>query len=401
MTRVYPFIIASCFLLSSCYAIRAYKYRNLKLTDNVRMPHVPVSKGDNTSPFIIPADAGPYARMKKGLDSILTGTYTAAFLVIRNDSLIYEGYFDGFNKESQLPSFSVSKSFTAILVGIAIDEGKIASVQDPMTKYLPEFAKKDPRFSKITIQHLLDMRGGLLFHEGDYGLKDDAIKMGFSPNITAKVRKIKIEKDPGGDMEYQSVNTQLLGMIIERATGKKISQYLQEKIWQPLGMESDAFWTTDKRKQELVYGGMNATARDYAKLGRLMLNNGAWNGKQVVSTHWINASVSSDSLDKYEGYRNQWWGVRGYKYFNDSADAVKYKETHMEGGSVRSYLDKKSVKRFYVPDTYAAYQAEGILGQFIYINPAKNLVIVRLGHNWKNSKYPYVNGFISSLGNEL
>lgn len=400
MMRICPFLFLALCLLSSCYAIRAYKYRDLKLTDNQRMPHVPVYKGESTSTFIAP-QADAYLKIKNQLDSQLNNSYTAAFLVVRNDTLIYENYFDGFNKESLLPSFSVSKSFTSILVGIAIDEGKITSVNDPVTKYLPELAKKDARFSKITLQHLLDMRSGLKFDEGSYGLKDDAIKLGFSPNMKKRALRTKIVKEPGGAMEYQSIDTQLLGMVLERATGKKVSQYLQEKIWQPLGMENNAFWTTDKRKQEVVFGGMNATARDYAKLGRLMLDNGVWNNQQIVSKQWIHASVSSDSLDRYEGYRNQWWGVKSYKYFNDSLDAVQYLASHMEGGGVKSYKDKSGAKRFYVPDAYSAYQAEGILGQFVYVNPAKRLIIVRLGHYWKNPRYSYVNGFISALGNAL
>jgi len=358
----YSLILCSSVLLTSCFALRAYKYRNLNLEDNARMPSVPIQKGDSTSAFIAANTAADYQTLKQVLDSQLHDTHTAAFLVVRNDSIIYENYFNGFNGQSLLPSFSVSKSFTSVLIGIALDEGKITSTQDPVTKYIPELARRDARFNKITLQHLLDMRSGIYWREGSYNLKDDAIQMAFSLNVMRRVRKLRIEREPGGDFAYKSINTQLLGVVLERATGKKVSQYLQEKIWKPVGMESNGAWTVDskKHKHELVFGGLNATARDYAKLGQLMINNGRWKGRPIVSESWVNASVSLDSLRQYHGYHNQWWAVRG-----------------------------------------EAFQATGILGQFVYVNPAKRLVIVRLGHHWKSPRFAYANGFIATLGNEL
>jgi CubicO group peptidase (beta-lactamase class C family) len=358
----YSLIFCIGLLLSSCYAMRAYKFRRLELNDNARMPSVPIQKGDSVWQFTEGASLPAYEALKQELDTQLIDTYTAAFLVIRNDSVIYENYFGGFNRQSVLPSFSVSKSFTSVLIGIAIDEGKIASTNDPITKYIPELARRDERFNNITLQHLLDMRSGILWNEGRYNLKDDAIKMGFSPNIMRRVKKLSIEKPPG-DKKYKSIDTQLLGIALERATGKKVSVYLQEKMWQPMGMESAGMWTVDSRrhKQEVVFGGMNASARDYAKLGRLMINKGSWNGRSIVSEGWVQASVSPDNLSRYDGYHNQWWAVRNNE----------------------------------------AFQAQGILGQIVYINPAKKVVIVRLGHYWKSPRYRYVQRFISSLGNAL
>jgi len=243
-------LIAACGLLQSCYIHRAYKYRNFELKDIPKFDtaFLPAS----TSPFYFKqGSATRYPKLKPTLDSLLANKYTYAFLVIKNDSIIYEKYFDGLNDSLLYPSFSVSKSFVSTLVAIAHEEGSISSLQDPITKYLPSLLKRDKRFSNITIQHLLDMRSGIKSSEEYENPFSDVLKLGFTKNITAKTLKLSIEKNPGNDT-YKSVNTQLLGLIVEQATGKKLQQYMHEKLWQPLGMESDATWNIDSRKHETV-----------------------------------------------------------------------------------------------------------------------------------------------------
>jgi CubicO group peptidase (beta-lactamase class C family) len=235
---------AAAMLFSSCYAIRAYKFRHLELLDHEKLPSLNIEAAAN--PFQYAANkTNAYSDISNWLDSNLQQTYTAAFLVIKNDTVLYEKYFDQYNRQTLLPSFSVAKSFVSTLVGIALEEGKIKSLCEPITNYIPELAKKDKRFKNITIQHLLDMRSGIAWNEGDYGLKDDAIKMGFRPNMMRYIKKIKIATAPKDDSEYKSINTMLLGIIVTRATGKQLNKYLQEKIWQPLGIESHATWNTD------------------------------------------------------------------------------------------------------------------------------------------------------------
>ncbi|MEO5500087.1 MAG: serine hydrolase, partial [Ginsengibacter sp.] len=211
----YLLIVATT--LSSCYALRAYKYRKLNLSDVNKMPSVAIEKGNNPDLFLVGKLEGAYQRMGKKLDSVLADTYTAAFLIIRNDSIIYEKYFDDFGEHSLLPSFSVAKSFVGTLVGIASDEGKI-SVNASITDYIPELKKNDARFEKITIRNLLDMRSGILFKEGTYNLKDDAIKMAFRPNTIKQLRKLKIEKPSGCEFNYQSINTYLLAIALQCVT---------------------------------------------------------------------------------------------------------------------------------------------------------------------------------------
>jgi len=383
--------------LSSCYLVRAFKFRKFKLTDHERLASQPIRPAAVAYQLKKGTAAPQYDWVRNYLDTSLVGTYTAGFLVIKNDSIIYERYFDGFSKESLLPSFSVAKSFVSTLVAIAVDEGKIGSVNDPITKYLPELLQTDKNYSRITLQHLLDMRSGLKWNEGSYGLKDDAIKLGFRPNLLKYALKVKIEKEPGGNFEYQSINTEFLALAIERATGKKLVSYLQEKLWDPMGAEFKATWNVDskKHKQEIAFAGLNATARDFAKLGRLYLNNGNWEGKQILQPHWVQAVSNADSMNKAGGYKNQFWSKYHYQFFKDSAEAVAFKNN-------KRYATKVSKASGYYRVGYRgnAFHAEGILNQYIYINPDNNVIIVRLGRYWSHRNF-YPDQFIYHVGESL
>lgn len=387
-------------LFSSCYMVRAYKNRKLTLRSHENLPSVPIQNGESGFHFADATGNVKYHDQQERLTQELTGTQTAAFLIIRRDSILYEQYFDGFDRSSLLPSFSVVKSFVATLMAICHEEGKIKSLNEPFTNYLPKFLKKDPRFAQITIQHLLDMRSGLQWNEGQYGLKDDAIKLAFRPNMQPHIYKVKIKEVPGINTEYQSINTLLLAMIISKATGKSVSEYLSEKIWKPLQMEYPATWSSDKRHLEIAYAGLNATVRDFAKLGRLYLREGDWNGKRILSKEWIDSTLTGQLMLE-EGYKNQFWGNRSYEIFPDSLSAL----TAVSSGkyakpALHSYNLKDGLKQFYVSYAGRGYYALGILGQYIYINPANESIIVRLGYNW-NKKGISLHGFITDVSKGL
>ncbi len=381
------FLTLAC-AFCSCYMARAYKFRKFKLSDHTKLDFKKV-EAPSTSYQYINGLQNNYSAASSWLDENLKNTQTASFIVIKNDSIVYEKYFDGFTGQTLFPSFSIAKSFVSTLVGIAYEEGNIKSLQEPIINYLPELLKNDSRFKEITIQHLLDMRSGIKWSEGGYGLKDDAIKLGFRPNMWSHIKKIKIESSPKDDSDYKSINTMLLGIIIKRATGKNLVEYLQEKIWQPLGMETTATWNTDKKGLPITYGGLNATARDFAKLGSLFLKQGSWNGHQIISKQWINNSVNEDTMFVYKGYRNQWWGESAYSYFKDSAEAVVFKNR----GANISKVNKTKNGLFFVAKQTNNFYAQGILGQFVYVVPDKNIVIVRTGHYWSHPKF-YLEGFL-------
>lgn len=383
--------------LSSCYVFRAYKVRKFRLDDHERLPSVVIHKPGASSLFTDAASLPQYNDLKLFLDTSLRNSRTAAFLVIRNDSIIYEHYFNGFKRESLLPSFSVAKSFVSTMVGIAADEGKIKSMHEPITNYLPELLQRDQAFANITIQHLMDMRSGIRFREGYYNLKDDAIKLGFRNNILKHALKISIEEEPGKHFEYRSINTQLLALIVERATGQRVSAYLEEKIWKPFGAEYDATWNVDNRKREheIAFAGLNATARDFAKLGQLYLQGGNWHGKQIVSDLIITNVANKDTMELYSGYKNQWWSRYTYRYYDDSLEAASYKQETAYTSSVRNVKG-----RYRVGYRSGAFSAQGMFNQVVYVNPINNVVIVRLGQFWR---HPALNAdqFIYTLGSRL
>jgi len=384
------------FPLSSCWMVRAYRLRNMRLTDYKKLPSVAIHKPSESFHFIDGAGQPQYEPLKNYLDSSLATTQTAAFLVIRNDSLIYENYFDGFTKEDILPSNSMAKSFTGTLVRIAQNEGKIKSLSEPMTNYIPELLKKDVNFQKVTIQHLLDMRSGFDFNEGRYNLHDDAIRYGLRRDLKKYLLQIKIAEPPGR-FRYQSINTQFLGLVLERATGKKLSAYLEEKLWKPLGMEHDASWNVDskKRKREFASAGLNAVPRDFAKLGQLYLNKGKWQGKSILDEEWINTISDIDTMSKYGGYKNQWWSRTLYRVFEDSLEAVLFKDQNPYFVSLRKVQDSYRVNY-----RTGAFSAIGFLNQYIYVHPKKKIVIVRIGRRWANS-FGYSTQFIYRLGDIL
>jgi CubicO group peptidase (beta-lactamase class C family) len=208
------------------------------------------------------------------------------------------------------------------------------------------------------------MRSGLDFNEGRYDLNDDAIRYGLRRNLKKHLLRIKIAEPPGR-FRYQSANTQFLGLILERVTGKKLCVYLEEKIWKPLGMEHDATWNVDskKRKREFASAGLNAIPRDFAKFGQLYVNKGKWKGQQIVDEEWVNAIASADTMTKYGGYKNQWWS-----------------RTNPRTG---------------------AFSAIGFLNQYLYINPNNNVVIVRIGKRWTTNGYGVSTRFIYGLGERL
>lgn len=343
--------------LSSCQLGRSIFYNFAGISDHKKFPSRPLQNNADHFSFQR-TDNGKFPKTLSvknneeiAFDKYLSDNKTVAFLIIQNDTIQYEKYFKGYNEESIVPSFSVAKSVTSILIGCAIEDGFIQSVDEPVTNYIPELKKNG--FDKVTIKHVLQMTSGLKFNESYANPFGDAATFYYGTNLKKAIYKMKLEAEPGTRFQYVSGDTQLLGLILERALkDKSVTTYLQEKIWIPLGMEYDASWSIDRKKDglEKTFCCLNARARDFAKIGRLYLNKGNWNGKQIVSEAWVEESTKIDTTEGSASYyQYQWW----------------------------------------LPSTDGDFMAEGILGQYIYVNPAKNLIIVRLGKNhgkasWSN-----------------
>jgi len=362
------FLVLSLVLLSSCHVARFFYYNFADMHDYKKFPSQKIDKPQTPFMFkeaIRQLDPDIPQEFNKNnyrtFDQFLSKEKTLSFLIIRNDSVLYENYFHHYDSASILPSFSVAKSFVSALVGIAISESKIKSVHDPITDYIPEL-KNNPGFEKITLEDLLNMRSGIKFYEGYNSPFADMAKYYYGLNLRKYILKLKVESPPGLKYNYQSVNTLLLSIALENATGKTLSVYLEEKIWKPLGMEFPASWSVDSRKHQTIkaFCCINARMRDFAKFGRLYLNKGNWNGVQIVPESWVKQSTS---------------------IVNDSRDADGYPYT---------YHWRVTEK--------GCFYAKGILGQFIFVDPQKHIIIVRTGTGYADVIWPK---FFEALDKQL
>ena len=286
------------------------------------------------------------------LIDLLRTTGTHAFIVVRDNQVLSEDYFNGFARDSLCTAWSLSKSVTSALVGIAIAEGYIKSLDDPIVNYLPEL--KEQGFGAITIRNLLTMGSGIQYRINFFPW-DEFVLAGYYPDIRQLLLSdLRIMEPPGQSFHYNNYNAELIGMILERTTLRRPSQYLQEKIWQPIGMEYPATWSIDSDADgfELTPILLNARAIDLAKFGRLYLNRGNWNGRQIVPAQWVVDSTAPDPNDHRPWETFSRWQDKGgyYKYF--------------WWGTSNGQSDY-------------SFMGIGTYGQFIFVSPRTKVVIVR------------------------
>ncbi|MCP4122983.1 MAG: serine hydrolase [Bacteroidetes bacterium] len=279
---------------------------------------------------------------------------TTGLLIIHKDTIVHESYYNGMEENTTHISWSVAKSFVATLVGIALEEGLFESIQDPITKYLPALEKSG--YDGVLIKDILQMSTGVKFNEDYRDFNSDINKFArtfaLGKSFDEFVMSMKNETTPGTINHYVSINTQVLGMLVTKVSGKTLSEYLKEKIWDPMGMEFDAQWIIDDKGMELALGGLNVTLRDYAKLGLLYQHNGNWNGTQIVPEEWIRQSVTPDAPHLMAGPNELSTSDFGYGY--------------------QWWIPENSDGEFF---------AAGIYNQYIYIYPKKSLVIMKTAAN--------------------
>ena len=243
------------------------------------------------------------------LAEFLENTDTSAFIVLHGDELLYEGYFNEASRESTLTSMSVAKSFASTLIGIAIDEGFITGLDDPVTSYIPELLERDRRFADITLRHLLTMTSGLRYQDR-FSPWSDPTTTYYAPDLRAAALNARIEEPPGTRFLYNNYNPLLIGMVIEGATSMTVSEYLESRLWQPMGAEADGSWSLDSVRSgfEKMESGLNARAMDFARFGRLFLNEGRAGDRQVVPAAWVEEATRVDvTTDPSAHYQYFWW----------------------------------------------------------------------------------------------
>jgi CubicO group peptidase (beta-lactamase class C family) len=357
ITSKFLFFLGILILVSSCTGGRMLVYNFSDIKDYKRFPSrdlLPSAK-----PFHFEQRDGEEFKAKdvrithhnrhEPIDSLLAMSNTVGFLVIQHDAILYERYFHKYDRQSPVASFSMAKSFTSALVGIALAQGKIGSVEDKMVDYIPEL--KDKGFENIKIKHLLQMTSGIHHQENYYNPFAGVAKLYYGRKLHRQIRHIGKEMEPGTYFKYKSINTQLLGEIVFRATGRNLSDFMNENLWSKIGMEYPATWSIDQKRDgmEKAFSSINATALDFAKFGRLYLKGGNWEGEQVIPAEWVRKSTELDTDDGAVWYyQYQWW----------------------------------------LPSKEGDFMANGHLGQYIYVNPKKDLIIVRLGKNQGKVAWP-------------
>lgn len=320
----------------------------IKASEN---PHIFKKRDD----FYMP-ELYEFGGEKKSIQEAIDYFNTDGLMILKDGEVLYENYWNKNKENSRHIIWSVSKSFLSALVGIALDEGLIDDINDPIIKYLKDF--EGTGYEGVSIKNLLQMSSGIAFNE-DYGDPDSDINRyarvtatGTSQREFAKT--LKNSREPGTYNHYISLDSQMLGMLVAEVTNMTVKEYLYEKIWSQIGMQDDAFYLTDKQEVEMSLGGLNVTLRDMAKFGQLYLNKGNWNGKQVVPAEWVSNStvplgkhVQPNAGDQFTsdawGYGYQWW---------------------IPGPGVSDYT------------------AHGIYNQFIYVNPESGVVIAKTSSNF-------------------
>jgi len=344
-------LVAACILIYAVLVLSGYEYvaRALVYTtpdiDDYTLFHNRVIKAGKAAPWPVSSRLNTL-RLTPADEQFFSNLGTTAIVAIHQDSLLHEQYWDGYSAESISGSFSAAKSIVGLLTGIAVQEGKIKSIDDPVGYYLPEFTSGDKKY--ITIRHLLTMSSGLDFEEDYTTPFCHTTEAYYGKNLPALIHSLKTKYPAGTIWKYKSGDTQLLQMVLEKATGMKMADYCSVKLWQPIEAEHDALWSMDKENgHEKAYCCFNTTAKDFARIGNLVLHDGYWKNRLVISPAYLHEAFTPNMIRTEQGYNCDFYGFQWWL-------------TQYEGRPV--------------------HYARGILGQYIIVVPHRELVIVRLGH---------------------
>ena len=299
----------------------------------------PLSRGDGPTAEL---SYGPEYAPSAPVNDWIEARDVTALVVLKDGQIVYENYFKGTQPDDLRISWSVAKSYLSALVGILLDEGAIASLDDPVTTYAPKL--KGTAYDGATLRNVLNMASGVTFDEDYLDPDSDINKMGRALALGGELDDFTASlKDtfttPGSQWQYVSIDTHVIGMVVRGATGRSVTDLLSEKIITPMGLEYAPYYVTDGAGVAFVLGGLNLTTRDYARMGQMFLQNGRYNGQQIVPADWVAASTapSAPTAEGQIGYGYQWW----------------------------------------IPQaaTEGDFMARGVYGQYIYINRADGVVI--------------------------
>ena len=317
--------------------------------DYIHFPANIIESGEHQEWFI--SSKYNSAELPQFIQDLNDSLETTVFMVIQNDSILFEEYWHGYSSDSLSNSFSMAKSWVGALIGVAIKEGKIESVDQKVCEFLPNFCGENEK--DLSIKHLLNMSSGLNWTEDYYNPIGQTAEAYYGTSLRGLVINLKVVEEPGKVFKYHSSCTQLLGFILEEATGKTISEYASEKLWKPMGVKHSALWSTDtKNGDEKAFCCINSNARDFARLGKLYLDYGNWNGVQLIDSAFVNDATSAANLLDEDGRINTNYG---YQFW---------------------LAERQGFELFY---------ARGLWGQYLVCIPELDMIVVRLGRKYGQS----------------
>lgn len=347
-------------MYSSVYLNRVLSHWDSSVSDYKIFPERIIQKGD--APYIYEREENEligevvvrYSNKQKSLDEFIKGTNTTSFIIVKNDKIVYEKYANGYNENSVNTSFSMAKSIVSLLIGKAIEKGYIQSVDQPISDFIEEF--KDEKIGETTIEELLLMRSNIVYDEDKFlWFGDDSLTYWHDDLRKLALSHTSLNERYNGKFHYNNYHPLLLGIILERSTGVSVSEFFEREIWQKIGAEYNASWSLDSKDGfEKMESGINFRAKDFIKVGSLVLHGGNWNGEQVINSDWLNTSTLCEFPINGSEYENTFLANRniGYKYMWYST-----------------------------PSNNSGYDivAWGKSDQILYISPSNDLVILRTG----------------------
>ncbi len=323
----------------------AYTFQN---TPEIQ-PTKKISKGENIFHFLKEenaalADGFHFEGVFYPSEKFMEDTKTSAILVVKDDVIKYEEYFFGGDENTLFSSNSMGKSFVSALMGIAVSEGYIESIEDPLGKYILEFVGTE--LENIPVRACLQMASGINFNE-DTDMSGFSMSTLMGTPAMKVIAKYGMQEEPYTYRRYLSINTEILGQVIKSATGRSLAEYMEEKLWKKIGADHDAYWTLSNGT-ELAMGGLSVSLRDYARFARLYLNDGSYNGEQILTKAWVKDSMDVSAEYSKPGANNDSYNSIGYGY------------------------------QWWVPEgDQGEFMAIGVYGQWIYVNTSKQVIIVK------------------------
>lgn len=359
------FVFYVCMILMSCSMERHSVFQKANIYDHEIFSQAVIEHSEDPfrfyfSPLDIHKELNAWRKQMekkkyKTFEEFMEDTKSVSFIVIRNDSILYENYFNGISRDSLIGVFSISKSVVGLLAGVAFDHGMIKSLNTSVSNYIPEYSK-DTR-KDVTLFHVMNMTSG--FNSSDFTHIGKIEHLYYEDNLEAYIKNMSMKFRPGSEFIYKSFDTQVLGFCLEKVYQEKLYKVLEEKLWKPLQMEYNATWNLDRYLgNEKMFGGLNMHPIDLAKIGRLMLNHGKWNNQQVISEQWVQECFARKKENgRSVKYSRGWWQT-----------------TRKNAQEARRSDDLLAI---------------GLRGQYLYLHPTKNIIIIRQGTDKGDINWDY------------